>query len=159
MFEIAAIDHLVLRTAQVDEMVNFYCRVLGCTVERIVEERVEERAEERIVELVEADEDVVDDGKTIALTQLRAGNALIDLVNVSSSLGKSGGGAPVKTGRNLEHFCLQLKAISSGEIYDYLTGKGIKVGQFHTRYGAQGFGDSVYIEDPDGNTVELKSQQ
>jgi len=151
MFEIAAIDHLVLRTAQVDNMVSFYCQVLGCTVERIVEETAEET--------VEVGEGVVGNGKIAALTQLRAGNALIDLVDVSSNMGKSGGGAPVKTGRNLEHFCLQLKAISSGEIYDYLTGKGIKVGQFHTRYGAQGFGDSVYIEDPDGNTVELKSQQ
>jgi len=120
-------------------------------VERIVEETAEET--------VEVGEGVVGNGKIAALTQLRAGNALIDLVDVSSNMGKSGGGAPVKTGRNLEHFCLQLKAISSGEIYDYLTGKGIKVGQFHTRYGAQGFGDSVYIEDPDGNTVELKSQQ
>ncbi|WP_281558781.1 VOC family protein [Thalassomonas sp. RHCl1] len=151
MFEIAAIDHLVLRTAQVDEMVSFYCQVLGCSVERIVEEITEEITEEA--------EGVAGNEKITALTQLRAGNALIDLVDVSSKLGRAGGGAPTKTEQNLDHFCLQLKAISSGEINDYLTAKGIKVGQFHTRYGAQGFGDSVYIQDPDGNTVELKSQQ
>ncbi|WDE01121.1 VOC family protein [Thalassomonas actiniarum] len=155
MFEIAAIDHLVLRTAQVDEMVSFYCQVLGCSVERIVEELAEEIAEES----AEAAEGVVGNGKITALTQLRAGNALIDLVDVRSKLGRAGGGAPTKTEQNLDRFCLQLKAISSGEIQDYLTAKGIKVGQFHTRYGAQGFGDSVYIQDPDGNTVELKSQQ
>ncbi|WDE13813.1 VOC family protein [Thalassomonas haliotis] len=159
MFEIAAIDHLVLRTAQVDNMVSFYCQVLGCTVERIVEEIAEEIAEETAEEVAQESEEVVDNVKIPALTQLRAGNALIDLVDVRSKLGKAGGGAPVKTEQNLDHFCLQLKAISSGEIKDYLTGKGIQVGQFHTRYGAQGFGDSVYIQDPDGNTVELKSQQ
>ena len=29
-------------------------------------------------------------------------------------------------------------------------------GEFETRYGATGFGPSVYISDPDGNTVELR---
>ena len=29
-------------------------------------------------------------------------------------------------------------------------------GPFERRYGADGFGPSIYIEDPEGNTVELK---
>jgi hypothetical protein len=28
--------------------------------------------------------------------------------------------------------------------------------EFTTRYGAEGFGPSAYIKDPDGNTIELR---
>jgi glyoxylase I family protein len=33
---------------------------------------------------------------------------------------------------------------------------GIEVGEVRERYGAEGYGPSLYISDPDGNTVELK---
>jgi glyoxylase I family protein len=33
---------------------------------------------------------------------------------------------------------------------------GIDAGEVRRRYGAQGYGSSIYIADPDGNTVELK---
>jgi len=33
---------------------------------------------------------------------------------------------------------------------------GARVGEFGWRYGAEGEGPSLYIEDPEGNTVELK---
>ncbi len=133
MIEIIGIDHLVLRTTNLERMVFFYCDILGCTVER-------ETTEE------------------LGLTQLRAGNALIDLVVVNSQLGKLGGGPPSLTENNLDHFCLQLKAISPQLIRKHLTSFGITVADFSRRYGAQGFGQSVYIEDPEGNVVELKSQ-
>ena len=132
MFSIVGIDHLVLRTSKLQEMLDFYCEVLGCSVER-----------ETPVEL--------------GLTQLRAGNALIDIVVVDSDLGKAGGGAPTKEDNNLDHFCLQLKPIKEEEIKKHLMQHGIEVGVFDERYGAQGFGKSVYIKDPEGNTVELKS--
>jgi catechol-2,3-dioxygenase len=94
----------------------------------------------------------------MGLTQLRAGDALIDLVTVDSRLGKLGGGAPKKTGNNLDHFCLQLKPVSENEIKEHLLSHGIATGQFDDRYGAQGIGRSIYIKDPEGNTVELRSQ-
>ena len=34
MLEVLAIDHIVLRTTKLDEMLEFYTKVLGCTVER-----------------------------------------------------------------------------------------------------------------------------
>ena len=34
--------------------------------------------------------------------------------------------------------------------------KGIAASAIETRYGASGFGPSMYISDPDGNTVELR---
>lgn len=134
MFELAGLDHIVLRTTRLSSMLDFYCGVLGCTVER---------------------ETSPDTG----LIQLRAGEALIDLVTVDSELGRMGGGPPTATGNNLDHFCLQLMPITEQEILEHLRGHGIEAGEFASRYGAQGQGNSLYIQDPDGNTVELRSRQ
>ena len=133
MFEIAGIDHIVLRTTKREAMLAFYCYVLGCVIERQT-------------------------GPDIGLTQLRAGNALIDLVTVDSALGQKGGDAPTGTGNNLDHFCLQLKPITEAEIKKHLQGHGIEVVDFAQRYGAQGFGKSIYLKDPEGNTVEIRSR-
>ncbi|MFD2176101.1 VOC family protein [Veronia pacifica] len=133
MIKIAAIDHLVLRTANLDAMLRFYTDVLGCKVERQTP-------------------------PDVGLTQLRAGTSLIDIVEVDSELGKLGGKAPTATGNNMDHFCLQLKKISQQTLTDHLLRHGINEVEFSSRYGAQGRGPSVYIKDPDGNTVELKSQ-
>ena len=133
MLEIAAIDHIVLRTDKLDAMLDFYCNVLGCTVER-------------------------ETSKELGLTQLRAGAALIDLVTIDGKLGQLGGGAPTLKDNNLDHVCLQLKPISEDSILEHLKAHGIPVGEFDERYGAQGFGLSLYIQDPQGNTVELRSQ-
>lgn len=132
MLEVAGIDHIVLRTNQLDAMLEFYDGVLGCKIERQT-------------------------SSELGLTQLRAGNALIDLVTVDSVLGRKGGGAPSRTENNVDHFCLQLKTISAEEIKIHLESHNIKVGEFGERYGAQGLGQSVYIEDPEGNVVELRS--
>ena len=112
-------------------MLAFYVETLGCAVER-------ETAPE------------------FGLVQLRAGNALIDLVSVDSELGRMGGGTPAATDNNLDHFCLQIKPLAEQQILDYLRSRGIEGAQFQERYGAQGFGNSVYIKDPDHNVVELR---
>jgi catechol 2,3-dioxygenase-like lactoylglutathione lyase family enzyme len=135
MFEVAGIDHIVLRTTKLQAMLEFYTGVLGCKVER----------------------ETSPSPKT-GLTQLRAGHALIDLVVVDSDLGRLGGAAPTQTGNNVDHFCLQLKPILEEEIKAHLESNGVEVGDFDDRYGAQGFGKSVYIQDPEGNVVELRSQ-
>ncbi|PCS22723.1 VOC family protein [Candidatus Enterovibrio escicola] len=129
---IAGIDHIVLRTVKLDLMLTFYCDVLGCQVERTLSE--------------------------LGLTQLRAGNALIDLVEVDSLLSLQCGTVPTNTGNNLGHFCLQLKPITNDELSAELFMHGIDSGEFFKRYGAQGMCDSIYIEDPECNIVELKSQ-
>ena len=131
MIEIRKIDHLVLRTENVAAMVQFYEEVLGCRVERALPEET-------------------------GLTQMRAGDALIDIVAVDSELGRAGGGPPGPTGNNVDHFCLELKDTGPSELRDWLVGRGVECGEFETRYGAGGFGLSIYIRDPDGNTVELR---
>ncbi|MEP1469727.1 MAG: VOC family protein [Halieaceae bacterium] len=134
MLELAGLDHIVLRTTRFAQMLDFYCGVLGCVIERKT-------------------------SPELGLTQLRAGEALIDLVTVDSELGRVGGGSPAATGNNLDHFCLQLKPVSEEAILQHLSEHGIEGGEFASRYGAQGQGNSIYIKDPDGNTVELRVRQ
>jgi catechol 2,3-dioxygenase-like lactoylglutathione lyase family enzyme len=131
VISVKKIDHLVLRTTDVSRMVQFYEEVLGCRVERAL-------------------------APATGLTQLRAGDALIDIVAVDSELGRAGGGPPGSSGNNLDHFCLELQDIGQSELREWLVSKGVEVSPFETRYGAGGFAASIYIEDPDGNTVELR---
>ncbi|MBR9884169.1 MAG: VOC family protein [Oceanospirillales bacterium] len=132
MIKIEGIDHIVLRTGQIDAMLAFYIDLLGCTLER-------------------------DTGPETGLVQLRAGNALIDIVRVDSELGRVGGGVPTEKDNNLDHLCLRLEPISEQALGDYLKSAGVAMSSFEERYGVEGFGQSVYIQDPDGNTVELRS--
>jgi catechol 2,3-dioxygenase-like lactoylglutathione lyase family enzyme len=133
VIQIAGIDHIVLRTTKLEEMLSFYSGILGCEVER-------------------------ETTNEVGLTQLRAGNAMIDLVTVDGQLGKMGGGPPGSTENNVDHFCLQLIPVPEDAIKSHLESNGIKVGTFAERYGAQGLGNSIYIKDPEGNTVELRCQ-
>ncbi len=130
MIVVQSIDHVVLRTTDLSAMLHFYQRVLGCPIERTLPD--------------------------LGLTQLRAGESIIDLVVVDSELGQLGGKAPQQDGRNLDHFCLQIAAFDEQELVDYLNQYDIEVTEFAERYGAQGFGRSAYIQDPEGNVVELK---
>jgi len=132
MIKPKAIDHIVLRTAQYQELIDFYCQVLGCVVERSL-------------------------SADIGLTQLRAGASLIDIVDVNAALGKAGGAAPQATGNNVDHFCLQIEKFDEAELKSYLLGKGVEVGEFQERYGAQGMGRSLYLKDIAGNNIELRA--
>jgi len=134
MIRIRAIDHIVLRTERLDAMVSFYREVLGCEVERRLSDE-------------------------FGLVQLRAGASLIDIVPVDSELGRKGGGPPDPEARNLDHFCLQIEETDESALTDWLADHGIPAGEFERRYGAEGFGRSLYVEDPDGNVVELKPHE
>ena len=128
--DILGIDHVVLRVRDMDRMIRFYEDVLGC--------RVEKRQEK------------------LGLIQLRAGSSLIDLVDVAGELGRMGGAAPGREGRNLDHFALRTAAFDAAALRAHLARHGIEMGDVKPRYGAEGEGPSVYIEDPEGNVLELK---
>ena len=83
----------------------------------------------------------------IPLTQLRAGRSLIDVVPA----GKGGAGAGA-----LEHFCLTIAPFDASSLRAWLAGHGVAAGDSASRYGAEGEGPSLYIEDPEGNRLELK---
>lgn len=131
MLDIAGLDHIVLRSARPERLVTFYRDVLGCAVER-------------------------ESSTSLGLVQLRAGDSLIDIVSVDGEIGRRGGRAPGREGRNLDHFCLFLNTFDEAAIREHLLAHGVDPGDTVERYGARGTGPSIYIEDPDGNTVELK---
>ena len=129
-FTVQGIDHVVLRVVDVEGVIRFYKDVLGCAVERRKDD--------------------------LGLIQLRAGRSLIDLVDVNGELGQKGGAAPGAEARNMDHFCLRIDPFDEAKIRAHLRAHGIEAGDLATRYGAEGDGPSLYIQDPEGNTVELK---
>jgi catechol 2,3-dioxygenase-like lactoylglutathione lyase family enzyme len=129
-FEVRQIDHLVLRVRDIEGMRAFYCGVLGCREERRQDE--------------------------IGLVQLRAGTSLIDLVSLDGKLGRMGGTGAGAEGRNVDHFCLRVDPFDREAILRHLHGHGVRIGDYGSRYGAEGEGPSQYLFDPDGNLVELK---
>jgi len=130
MINIREIDHIVLRAVDLGAMIRFYCKVLGCHVERRED--------------------------AFGLVQLRAGRSLIDLIDVDGKLGRYGGAAPGIEGRNVDHICLRIEPFDEVAIRLQLERAGIAAGAVESRYGAEGVGPSIYVNDPDGNTVELK---
>ena len=129
-FTVQGIDHVVLRVVDVEGMIRFYQDVLGCAIERRKDD--------------------------LGLVQLRAGRSLIDLVDVAGELGRKGGGAPGAEARNMDHFCLRIDPFDESAIRAHLRAHGVETGELATRYRAEGDGPSLYIEDPEGNTVEFK---
>lgn len=85
----------------------------------------------------------------IGLTQLRVGASLIDLVPILAGEERPAAG-------NMEHFCVELAAFDEAAIRAHLEAHGVTPGEVARRYGARGHGPSMYLTDPDGNTVELK---
>jgi len=90
------------------------------------------------------------------MSHLKVGGAMIDLITVDGKLGKAGGAAPGKEGRNLDHLCLRVEPFDQANIVAHLTRHGVAVGEIARRYGAEGNGISIYLTDPEGNMVELK---
>ena len=128
-FAVTGIDHIVLRVRALPRALGFYRDVLGCSVER---QQVE-----------------------LGLTQLRAGHSLIDLVTLDGPLGRAPA-TPGPGGPNVDHFCLALAPFREADLSVWLATHGVAVIAPASRYGAEGEGRSFYIEDPDGNRIELK---
>jgi catechol 2,3-dioxygenase-like lactoylglutathione lyase family enzyme len=129
MINIQAIDHVVLRVRDLEKMTRFYVDVLGARVEK--------------------------NNEMLGLYQLRVGTALIDFVPVESRLGRSGGAAPGREGRNVDHICFRVLPWDGAAIAKYLEAHGLD-GEIVSRYGAEGDGPSIYVTDPEGNNLELK---
>lgn len=128
--QLTGLDHIVIRCRDSEAMLRFYCEALGCRVEKRVER--------------------------LGLVHLRAGAALIDLVSVDGPLGRKGGAAPAAGGRNMDHFCLRIEPFDHAALRARFAPFGIELQPPSERFGADGDGPSVYLEDPEGNTIELK---
>ena len=87
--------------------------------------------------------------EAIGLIQLRAGRSLVDLV-------PDAGGVP-REHPNVDHLCLAIATSDLDEVVRYLARAGVgTIGEPMVRYGARGYGPSIYCRDPEGNVVELK---
>jgi glyoxylase I family protein len=120
MLTIRGIDHVVLRVRDIERVRKFYCDILGAS-------HVAYRPE-------------------FGMSHLRAGSAMIDLVEVKDPIG----------GRNMDHLCLRIDPFDQDAIVAHLKKHGVAVGDIRNRFGAEGNGTSIYLTDPEGNTVELK---
>jgi glyoxylase I family protein len=128
VIRVGGLDHVVLRVSDLDRAIGFYQRVLGCHVERELQQP--------------------------RLVQLRAGSSLIDLVPSLAPTQREEG----RTERNMDHFAVRVIGFDAERLNAHLRQNGIDPGDVHERYGAEGYGPSIYISDPDGNTVELKGE-
>jgi glyoxylase I family protein len=120
------IDHLVLRVRDIDAMRTFYCDVLGA-------EHIAYRPD-------------------FAMSHLRVGECMLDLVEAD----KRGFTAPEAGRLNLDHFCFRVEPFDADAIVAHLKRHNVPIGPVRDRYGAEGNGISIYLTDPEGNTVELK---
>ena len=118
--KVTGFDHIVLRCADVEASLAFYCNELGLEPERVEEWR---RGE-------------------VLFPSVRIDPAtLIDLFGAE------------RDGRNVDHFCLVIEPTDLDALAARFPGAVRADGLF----GARGFASSVYLEDPDGNTIELRS--
>ncbi len=125
-FTFKHLDHVVLRTRQLSRLVDFY-RGLGCTVER---DRVKE----------------------MGMMQLRIGASMLDIVSITD-----GGDSSNPAGHNLDHFAVRVEPFDEAEILAYCQERNIPAQAMPVPIlGADGLGPAIYIEDPDGNRMELK---
>lgn len=128
-FALEGLDHVVLLASDMEAAERFYRGVLGCTVESRLPQ--------------------------YGMLQLRAGAALIDLVDIASDEG-AWGRPPVAGGRNMDHICIAAGEWDEAAMRAHLAAHGIGIIEEGIRSGAQGEGLSFYIRDPSGNVIELK---
>ena len=128
-FALEGLDHVVLLVDDMAACERFYCDVLGCSFDRALPE--------------------------YGMLQLRAGAALIDLVDIGSQAG-AWARPVVAGGRNVDHVCLATGPWEENAMRRHLADHGVEIVEEGIRYGARGDGLSFYIKDPCGNSIELK---
>jgi len=133
MIKVLGLDHIVLKVEDQERSLRFYGNILGMGLVRVQDWR---------------------DGKA-PFPSIRIGaGALIDLVHGPEDILGSHGERP----GNLDHFCIEIELQQWTDVISYLVGLGIVPENAPSeRFGAQGTGISIYIKDPDGNRIELKS--
>ncbi len=129
-FKVLGLDHAVFRVKDLARVEAFYRDALGC--------------------------EVIHRQEHLGLVHIRVGRALVDLFSVDGKLGRMGGAAPGKEGHNLAHLCLRVEPLDAPAIQARMKTLGVPCSEATRNYGAEGEGLSLYLQDPEGNTVELK---
>jgi len=130
MIAIRGIDHIVLSVADIDRSLAFYHGILGLLVER---------------------EALFREGK-IGFPSVRVHEQfVIDLVPRQAD-------RPAPTTPNLIHYCFVTDVDDLVPVREELERQGVQVLRGPVaRWGAQGEALSLYMLDPDGNEVELRT--
>ena len=120
-------DHIVLAVADVERSLQWYRDVIGLAPVRVDEWRA---------------------GKA-PFPSVRVNEAtIIDLVTATGPLAGAG---------NVDHFCLVCDVGATSELVDWAEGAGLRIIEGpDSRFGARGVATSIYVKDPDGNTVEFR---
>ena len=128
-FRLEGIDHILLLVDGMAEARAFYEEVLSCRFEEALPQ--------------------------YGMAVLRAGAALINLVDISAAEG-SWALPQVTGGRNLDHYCLALGPCDEKALRQHLAHHGIEIIEELIHAGARGESLSLYVRDPSGNVIELK---
>jgi catechol 2,3-dioxygenase-like lactoylglutathione lyase family enzyme len=128
-FALEGLDHVVLLVDDMDAAKRFYTEVIGCTVDNALPQ--------------------------YGMLQLRAGAALIDLVEFTAPEG-AWARPEVEGGRNMDHVALATGPWDPETLRAHLAAHQVEIVEEGMRYGARGDGYSIYVRDPSGNTIELK---
>ena len=89
--------------------------------------------------------------EALGLVHLRVGRTQVDLLQAQD-------GEPVAdagTG-NVAHLCLRIEPWDPSALRSHFQGLGVEATGEDFRFGADGVGPSLYLQDPEGNTIELK---
>ena len=129
-FAVLGLDHVVFRVKDLARMEAFYREALGC--------------------------EVVKRQDPLGLVHIRAGRTLVDLVALDGKLGRLGGAAPGPEGHNVAHICLRVEPFDAPALQAHMAALGVPCSEPSSNFGAEGEGPSLYLTDPEGNTVELK---
>ena len=122
-------DHVAYSVVNVETMVHFYHEILGMELVKEAEYRA---------------------GK-FPFMSVRAGSMLIDLIPAKDPASEEGR-------QRLSHICLRLNDDNDlEEVKNYLLENNVTItGTAKNNFGAFGNGPSIYIDDPEGNSLELK---
>ena len=131
MLKVVEMDHIVLRVKDVERAIQFYTEVLGLAPHRVEEYRA---------------------GKVPFPSARVNSDTIIDLFPFTDH-------EPVGDGpRNLDHYCLTIEPTDLAQLSEHLRQRGVSVVSDGPaqRSGARGTGNSIYIKDWEGNTIELR---
>ena len=130
---VTGLDHFVLRVRHLDRSIGFYRDVLGLPIECLEEYRAGKRP----------------------FVSARVGRQLIDLVPDPSYDPEAG----LRSG-GFMHLCVRVAGTLDRDVLPRLRASGAEVIEDApmVRLGATGYGQSIYVRDPDGYIVELKEE-
>lgn len=129
-FELAGIDHVLLVIEDMPRALAFYQDVLGCELKEALPQ--------------------------YGLAVLKAGASALDLVDAAAAEG-AWAKPPAGGGRNMDHLCLAISRCDPDDLRRHLARHGVPIVEERADLEDGRPILSLYVRDPSGNVIELKS--